>query len=748
MKIDKEIAKFLVEQSASLGEALEKINSNRMRVVFIVSADGILEGSLSDGDVRRWMTSEKKLELDTPVTKLMNRNVLWQYQSAKTSIKPDVRRGKEVVPLVDSIKRVVAIASGDQSSITLGGRHISKDSAAFIIAEVGNNHNGDLTLAKKLIRLAVDSGADCVKFQMRDMDALYGRQEIQQGSSDLGAEYTLDLLSKFQLSNDELFEAFDYCKLLGVPPLCTPWDESSLNALEKYGMEFYKVASADFTNHPLLEALSATGKPLICSTGMSTEAEINETVEFLNNKGAQFLLLHCNSTYPSPYKDINLRYLSRLSELSGGLVGYSGHERGFHIPVAAVAMGSKVIEKHFTQDKSMEGNDHKISLLPDEFREMVLQIRTTEEALGQSEYRSLSQGELLNRETLAISVVASEALNIGDTITRDVLDIRSPGQGLQPMYIDRLIGRKLTRQIKAGECFYWSDLEDKPVSPRPYKFERPFGIPVRYHDYDDLVKKSNFDFVEFHLSYQDLKIDSTKVFSKKQIIDFAVHAPELFEGDHLLDLTSPDNDYANRSILEINRVCEATRKLKIYFPSTSCPLIVLNVGGFNTSGFLTRAQKEIKYKRLAENINRIDSGGVELIIQTMPPFPWHFGGQSYHNLFVDPNETATFCAENRIRICLDVSHTMMACNYYGYDLMEAIRVLGPHIAHMHVVDAKGSDGEGIQIGEGDVNFEELGRALECYAPKKMFLPEIWQGHKNGGEGFWRALEFLEKKWSC
>lgn len=746
MVIDRNVARFLVYENESIVHALEKINRNRRRIVFVVSPDGILLGSLSDGDVRRWITSASIVDVNLPVNNAMNFNVLWQeFGEQSNRLFKDASEGKDVVPLLDEFKRVKAIAYGDERAFVVGGREISDSAPAFMIAEIGNNHNGDLELAKKMTRLAVEAGADCVKFQMRDMESLYKNNRSESSVADLGAEYTLDLLSKFQLTNSDLYEVFDYCKQLGVPPLCTPWDESSLRALEEYGMEFYKVASADLTNHLLLDALCATGKPLICSTGMSTGEEIRQTVEFLEKKGAHYVLLHCNSTYPAPFKDINLKYLPQLAKISRGLVGYSGHERGIHIPVAAVTLGAKIIEKHFTVDKSMEGNDHKISLLPAEFREMVDQIRSTEEAMGTGSARLLTQGEMLNRETLAKSLVAAVSMNAGAVITRDALDVTSPGQGLQPMYMESLVGRTLKRDVEAGGYFYESDLVDDPVQPRHYSFNRPFGIPVRYHDYAGLVSKSNFDFVEFHLSYQDLNIDLTNVFTKAQNINFAVHAPELFAGDHLLDLTTDDEQYLSRSVAEMNRVCDVTRDLKKYFPMTSRPVIVVNVGGFNSNGFISQDEKTEKYERLAESLKRITSDDVELIIQTMPPFPWHFGGQSFHNLFVSPMEIAAFCEKHKYRVCLDISHTMMACNYYGWKLAQAVDLLAGHIAHMHVVDAKGSDGEGIQIGCGDVDFDELAMQLSNLAPSVMFLPEVWQGHKNNGEGFWKALEFLEGK---
>ena len=222
---------------------------------------------------------------------------------------------------------------------------------------MGNNHQGKLDEAKALIDMASEAGVDSVKFQMRSMEALYGKQSNKRSvSQDLGVQYTSDLLSKFQLSDDDLFKAFDHCKLNEVEPICTPWDLESLKKLEDYGMEAYKVASADFTNHELLRELAKTHVPLICSTGMSTDDEILESSELLKSLGVQGILLHCNSTYPTPFKDVNLNYIRVLRKF-GFDVGYSGHERGNFIPLAAIALGASVIEKHITFNKDLDGND-------------------------------------------------------------------------------------------------------------------------------------------------------------------------------------------------------------------------------------------------------------------------------------------------------------------------------------------------------------------------------------------------------
>ena len=746
MLIKRKISDYLVFENESILKALEKINRNKNRIVFIVSESGTLEGALSDGDFRRWLTSSNAYDLNEPVSVAMNRRVVsMPIDSARDKIESLFDKSVDLIPLVDASSRLVAVAVEKEKGISIGRHTISENSPAYLIAEIGNNHNGDIALAKKMVDLAVGAGADCVKFQMRDMASLYKSGSDKDDSADLGAQYTMDLLSKFQLKNDELIEVFDYCKDKGLTPLCTPWDIKSLEVLENYGMEAYKVASADFTNTQLLEALASTGKPLICSTGMCSEAEIIKSADFLKSKGAEFIILHCNSTYPTPFKDVNLSYIKRLANVTGALVGYSGHERGISGPVAAVALGAKVIEKHFTVDKDMEGNDHKVSLLPGEFSDMVKQIKQVEEALGSCAERIITQGEMINRETLAKSLVINCDLEEGSVITREMIEIKSPGQGLQPIYLDELIGRRANRRHEKGGFFFESDLKDQQVKARNYKFNRPFGIPVRYHDYKKLSSKSNLDFVEFHLSYQDMELNLSDFFDGPQAIGFAVHSPELFSEDHILDLASQDERHRARSIAELQRVCDITRELKKYFPRTETPVIVLNAGGFKSSGFVDKKDRPAMYEKVAKGLAEIDQEGVEIVIQTMPPFPWHFGGQSYHNLFVDSQEIKLFCQKHGVRICYDVSHSMMACSYYNWELSEFTQTVAPFIAHMHVVDALGVDGEGVEIGKGDVDFCMLCNLLNDRAPDAQFIPEIWQGHKNDGEGFWAALEFLERE---
>ncbi len=745
MQIISDLDAYLVLNSSPLADCLLKIDANKSGTVFVVDNNRCLVGVLSDGDFRRWLTNSKQTDLSIAVSEAMNTQfTACLVDSSTATLAMSFKDSFNLLPLVDTGNRLKAIAIKGLEGISIDGHLLSQTTPTYIVAELGNNHNGSLKHAKELVDAAAAANADCVKFQMRDMASVYKNQgQTRDDSADLGAQYVFDLLEKFQLSNDELIEAFDYCKSLGVTPLCTPWDQTSLAVLEGYGMPAYKVASADFTNLPLLKAMAETNKPLLCSTGMCTETEIIQSVDFLNQHATQFVLLHCNSTYPAPLKDVNLRYLERLKQIGGGLVGYSGHELGVDTSVAAVAMGARVIEKHFTLDKGMEGNDHKVSLLPNEFAQMVQSIRNIETALGNASERSLSQGEMMNRETLAKSLIAKTTITKGERITREMIEIKSPGQGLQPYLLPDLLGKAAVRDIDAGDFFFQTDIDGAITEARNYYFDRPFGIPVRYHDYAKLSDLSNLDFVEFHLSYQDLEVDIDSVFDEPQGLGLAVHAPELFAGDHIIDLASKDKSYLKTSRANLQQTIAVTQKLKSYFPATKRPVIVLNAGGFTEKSFMAADERPALYQQIAKQLGQVDQEGVEVIVQTMPPFPWHFGGQRYHNLFVDPNEIVQFCKQNKMRICLDISHSMMACNYYGWSLNEFIDAVGPYTAHLHISDALGDSGEGVQMGEGNVDFLQLGQSLAQHVPNVMFIPEIWQGHKNRGEGFWQAFEHLE-----
>lgn len=635
-----------------------------------------------------------------------------------------------------------AFASGSQP-LRIGDRMLGDGQPCFVIAEVGNNHNGDYDRAIALVDAAVTAGADCAKFQMRKLDEVYRASSLSGKDDDLAVEYTLDLLRRFELSTEQQRRIAAYCASKGIRYLCTPWDASSVATLETFGVDAYKVASADLTNLPLLGRLAATKKTLIVSTGMSTTEEIRLAAKFLDERSVPYVLLHCQSTYPAALHNIHLRFMETLRAIHP-LVGYSGHERGIAVSIGAVALGAVVIERHITLDREMEGPDHAASLEPEEFRALVNGIREVEVARGEPlAERALSQGELINRENLAKSLVAARPIAAGSVVTEEDLAVRSPGQGLSPLRMRALIGQRITRAMATDDYFFPSDLSEGTAKARRYRFGRPWGVPVRYHDTERFLEICQPDLIEFHLSYNDMERDPAAYLSGTYDLDFVVHAPELFAGSKLMDLATPDEALRRYSLEQTQAVIDITRGLKKFFPKTKRPPIVANIGGFTMDEPLPSEQKAERYEIFAASLGELDLDGIELIPQTMAPFPWHFGGQRHQNIFIFPKESAAFCAKHDLRMCVDISHTKLAANHFGFDFAEGLAQLGPHTAHLHFGDARGLDGEGLQVGDGEIDFDQIGTVLRQHAPEASFIPEIWQGHKNMGEGFWTALERLE-----
>ncbi len=746
MIIERNLTPYIVFAEDPIVVGLQKISANQQRIVFCVDEHGRLQGSLSDGDFRRWIVANPTASLDVSCVEVSNRQVRTApADSTPVDLAPLLGHGGVThLPLVDETNHLVAVAIDRTDVLRIGNHEIGDGKPAFLIAEIGINHNGSVDLAKELVDLAADAGADAVKFQLRDLDSLYRQSGGSSAGEDLGAQYTLNLLSRFSLPAEELFKVFDHARDRGVDLMCTPWDANSVQALVDYGIDGLKIASADLTNHELLRDAGSRGLPMILSTGMSREAEILETVGLMRSLGSSFALLHCQSTYPAPYKDVNLAYLDRLKEIGESIVGYSGHERGWHVPIAAVARGARIIEKHFTIDRGMEGVDHKVSLLPDEFRQMVEQIREVESAVGSSGPREVSTGEAMNRTNLAKSLVAKRAIELGEVLKREDIDVKSPGRGLQPNRLDDLVGRTTNRAMDAGDFFFDGDLTDTAPVGRDFQFDRPWGLPIRYHDYLTFIKDATPDFLEFHFSYKDLEIDPDSVFTEPLDMDFTTHLPDLYSGDFIVDLASFDDEHWERSIREVQRTIDTTRSLKKWFLKSTEPIIVVTMGGITTDKHVEPHQRRAMYDRIEAALARLDTEGVQIGAQTLPPFPWFMGGQQFCNLFVDPRDTAEFCERTGTKLTFDVSHSKLAANFVGIPFSELTDLLAPHSIHLHLVDAKGVDGEGVQVGEGEIDWPLLAGQLNEYTPNAPFIPEIWQGHINNGQGFWTALDRLEK----
>ncbi|OJV21655.1 MAG: N-acetylneuraminate synthase [Bacteroidetes bacterium 41-46] len=327
----------------------------------------------------------------------------------------------------------------------------------LIIAEAGVNHNGSMELAKKLIDAAIYSGVDYIKFQSFKTDKLVSinaRQADYQQKNIIGTDNSqYSMLKKLELSPDQHFELISYCNDKGIKFFSTAFDIDSINFLAKLKLGLWKIPSGEITNYPYLKTIALQHEPVILSTGMCDMADIDAALSVLLKFGMnkeQISILHCNTEYPTPMKDVNLRAMNSIAERFGVKVGYSDHTIGIEVPVAAVALGASIIEKHFTLDRNMEGPDHKASLEPDELKTMVNAIRNIEKALG-SKDKNVTESEKKNITAARKSIVALTSINEGDIFTEHNLTIKRPGIGISPMLWESVIGQKSKRSYNPDD---------------------------------------------------------------------------------------------------------------------------------------------------------------------------------------------------------------------------------------------------------------------------------------------------------
>jgi len=345
-----------------------------------------------------------------------------------------------------------------KNKIEIDGTAIGHEHPCYIIAEIGINHNGDLHVAKQLIDVAADAGANAVKFQKRNLESIYQKEILENPTLDSqGTEILIDVLNEVEFNEDDFQDIVTHCREKKITFLCTPWDATSVDFLERLKVPAYKIASADMTNFPLLRYISKTKKPMIISTGMSDMDEIERTVNFVKKENAPFLLLHCNSTYPSPVELLNLNLIPVLRQKFDVPIGYSGHESAIVPSVVAANMGAVVIERHITLDKTMTGLDQAASLEPQELKTLIQYIRESEKAKG-IPIKKMTRGEILQREVLGKSIVCSSDIKEGEIFSENNVEVKTPARGLSPQYYYELIGKKAKRVIKRGEYIQLDDL--------------------------------------------------------------------------------------------------------------------------------------------------------------------------------------------------------------------------------------------------------------------------------------------------
>ncbi len=619
----------------------------------------------------------------------------------------------------------------------------------YIISEIGLNHNGSKEEAYKLIDASKEAGCNAAKFQIRSKSCI--TRDITE--MEIGQQYVQEYIKSTFLSYSDYQELFEHTRNIGLHLIVSCWDIESLIFAKENNIEILKIASADLTNILMIESAFKYFDNFIMSTGMSTQLEIINSVKSFKDFNKNLCLMHCQSSYPAPVNSLNLKYLLRLKEIFPNLIlGYSGHELEYHVCLTALGLGATVFEKHLTLNKDAKGNDHVVSLYPEEMKELSSMLKNAYDSLGVKDDRVIQPGEKANRISLGKSLTINKPLNKGYKLKKEDLDFTYGGKGLTPDKYSSIINKKLLISKQPGEVLESCDFEgtnqkffiDCPPIPNC-----TIGIPVRYHDALLLYKEIKPDFLEFHLSYKDIDYSKKKI---ERLFDnipknllHTFHAPDFYENDLIFDPFSRDLESRTKSITEYERFLNHINTIleKSLIDNSRKIPVVTSFSCSTLNEFFEKDFKLILYENLFKFLKNIEKKFPKLnvIPQTLPVNAWYLGGRRLVNIFADPREILDFCETYNIKICLDTAHTIMSSNFYGLNPNLYIKKLLPFAEHIHLVDAKGDSDEGLLFGEGDLNLKEFAKEMSQIG-SFSYIPEIWQGHHNKGEGFKSAIETL------
>ena len=757
--INNDIKRFVINENKTIRDAIPLFGNNFGLPLIVINDNDEFVGTLSNGDIRIFLT-ESKNNIEDSIKGSYFRKSKYCFDNFDKSIFEHFlsERNIKILPILNNYKKLKAVAYYEKIYFSIKDEIINIDkNNIYLIAEIGVNHNGSFQEAIDLIDNIYDAGFDAVKMQFRSSDT-YSNSKFD-NDVDLSTEYIMSELKRIDLTNNEEEKIVNYIKKKDLGFIGTPFDKKSLERLLTYKPNALKIASCDLTNDLLIKSCSKENLPMLLSTGMSNETEIIRTNQLLEELNVNRCFLHCNSTYPTPLDDVNLSYINRLQKITDCIIGYSSHDGDQLIPLASIAAGAKIIEVHVTKDKNAQGTDHLASLSINETKKFVDSARKIAISNGSSTPRIPSQGELMNKIPLGKSLAYSNDFKKGYQINsaEDFLAC-SPGDGIQVSKyreFDNLIlkcnVKKLNKVIDShfsGETYHKKNFFLTDFAHDILK-EYQWGIPVRYRDINVLNDIFNPPLLEIHLSSKDLNFDIKKLNrSKLKNKEIVVHAIEQYHDGFILDLASEDEVLSNLSLKRFDDLSYHCDSLMHYLGITKPIKIVLNCGGFTKNNFCDddtyKKKKKILYKNL--NFLREKYKSLRLLPQTMPPFPWHQGGQAYHNLLRSPLEIKELHEETNLFVCFDFSHTYMETNHLNIPFNDSFLEIIKYTDHLHLSDSSSSSSEGLNIDDGNIDFEfTLKNIFEDHKKNRIsFIPEVWQGHINNGEGFKISLERIAR----
>lgn len=608
-----------------------------------------------------------------------------------------------------------------------------------VIAELGINHNGDLSIARGLIDAARDAHAWGVKFQYRNLQRTYGDSPLE-----IGDEMVRANISRSHLSPLEIIDLAEYARGQGLMVGTSFFSEEDIDDLAEFDFDFYKVPSSELTNLPLLRRLLEKPRDVLLSTGMSTEDEIKKIWSLFGHH-SNLVIFHCVSNYPTDATNARLGNLAWLRLHFDWRVGYSSHDRDWEVALLALSHGPEFIERHLTLDKNMAGTDHSSSSEPHDFGKLVeFALRYPVIMEGQTK-RTVNQGERMNRQNLGRSLYLKHPAPEGTKLTDKDFSYVSPQVGLNWMEWESVRETTVCEAIEAGSplslrYFSRNGLNQTNHDVLGWARANTVSLPVRLHDFDHLDSVFGLDAYEFHLSYGEVQnLGASAPASARAGVKYSVHLPDYVENDFLIDPFSSNTAIQQRSIEVFHRVAEFSDLLAEI--SGNRVVVVCSLSTEEVS-------REDFYSRVSALFSSCAQPNVVFTLQWLPPVAWYFGG-SVPISRVNSLEDIGLLKEFEIPITMDTSHLLMGENAGLFDADEVFGSLRDLIAHCHIAGAEGIDGEGLSF--------DFSRDSERKVLDKIFtggqhrltpkVIEVWQGHLDDYAGFRASLAALHRRYS-
>lgn len=595
-----------------------------------------------------------------------------------------------------------------------------------LIAEIGINHSGEMQTARELITAAASCDCWGVKFQYRNLDNFYASID------EIGDGILFEDLTKCLLSVSQIIELKSYAQKLGLKVGISFFRIEDVKdfEIEIQHFDFFKVPSAECLNTKLLEILLSFGKTVLVSSGGHLLHEVEKTLSRFKNK---ITILHCIANYPTKMGNQQLGAIKELKNMGFKSVGYSSHDEDFEMCMFAMSYGLEYLERHITLNKLSNGLDHSSSSDIAEFKKLG-KLSNSLSKIMDYDAGFINQGELINMQNLGCGLYLSKKIEKGFVVQDSDFSIKAPRLGISyGEYLSEFRNKSLTHSVGEGACLKSSDYAQ--VSnfdmQKLSKFanSKNISLPVRLHDFQFFNEIFELQNYEFHLSYQEiLKGDfhnvAQAITSSKNI---SIHLPDYIPGNKILDPISQSDDVRLGSINIIERTKEFAEML---FQITGKKIKI--VGSFSR----LNNDKSNTLDKIYEFVCSSEASFCEILPQWLPGFAWYFGGAEKLALFNDERDIE-FIQANEMKICLDVSHLGMSAVTHNSSVDLWFDALAPFAEHLHVADFKGEDGEGLQVGDGELKIFD--RVLQS---NKVKVLEVWQGHLDNGAGFKKALQNL------